>query len=220
MCDIRRPNVMRVAPVPLYNSFRDVYDFVQVLKGILEPVRLRGPTVFPYGRSASQFVRMSLPHEAPESAAPVAIIVHGGFWKKKYGIDNSAIERIAPYLASRGFASFEVEYRRLSPSARAAAAEEWEGGLLPGGSETEDEGGYGRTNEDILAALECIASLCRRRWNDGFKLDISRAVLIGHSAGGYLALWACMKGVSLPFKPRLCVALSPICDLSEAVRRR
>ena len=206
MCDIRRPNVMRVAPVPLYNSFRDVYDFVQVLKAILEPERLCGPKIFPYGRSTSQFVRLSLPQVALASPVPVAVIIHGGFWKKKYGIDNSAIEGIAPYLVNKGFAAFEVEYRRVS--------------AVPHDVAGEDEGGYGRTNEDILGALECISLLSKRRWNGGLKLDVSRAVFIGHSAGGYLALWACMKGISLPFKPRLCVALSPICDLSEAVRRR
>ena len=30
--DWRNPNVIRVAPVPLYNSFMDVYRFGQILK--------------------------------------------------------------------------------------------------------------------------------------------------------------------------------------------
>lgn len=32
VCDYRPPDVIRVAPVPLYNRFRDVYDFCEVLR--------------------------------------------------------------------------------------------------------------------------------------------------------------------------------------------
>jgi len=35
VCDVRQPNVIRIAPVPLYNSFRDVYQFVEILRKIL-----------------------------------------------------------------------------------------------------------------------------------------------------------------------------------------
>jgi len=35
VCDVRKPNVMRVAPCPLYNSARDVFDFVNILKNAL-----------------------------------------------------------------------------------------------------------------------------------------------------------------------------------------
>jgi kynureninase len=33
--DWREPDVIRVAPVPLYNSFEDVYNFVEILKDCL-----------------------------------------------------------------------------------------------------------------------------------------------------------------------------------------
>ena len=35
IADWREPNVIRVAPVPLYNSFEDVYRYVTILKNIL-----------------------------------------------------------------------------------------------------------------------------------------------------------------------------------------
>lgn len=31
VCDFRAPNVIRIAPVPFYNSFRDVWEFVEIL---------------------------------------------------------------------------------------------------------------------------------------------------------------------------------------------
>ena len=35
ICDVRKPDVMRVSPAPIYNSFHDVYLFIQRLKSVL-----------------------------------------------------------------------------------------------------------------------------------------------------------------------------------------
>lgn len=35
-CDKRKPNVIRVAPVPLYSRFEDVWKFMQILRGALD----------------------------------------------------------------------------------------------------------------------------------------------------------------------------------------
>ena len=33
--DVRKPNVIRITPAPLYNNFEDVYNFIQILISIL-----------------------------------------------------------------------------------------------------------------------------------------------------------------------------------------
>ena len=36
VCDLRRPNVIRIAPVPLYNTFDEVRRFAGILKAAQE----------------------------------------------------------------------------------------------------------------------------------------------------------------------------------------
>lgn len=38
MCDKREPNVLRIAPAPLYNSFADVHKFVALLAAAIAHV--------------------------------------------------------------------------------------------------------------------------------------------------------------------------------------
>lgn len=92
--------------------------------------------------------------------APLIVLVHGGCWLAEY--DVSHIRPLASEMASGGLAVAALEYRRVGQ----------EGGGWPG------------TFDDISAGLEFISSL------QDSRLDLSRVILVGHSAGGHLALWA------------------------------
>ena len=148
-----------------------------------------------YGAHSSQFYRLYKPlTPSVKRLLPVCVLIHGGFFKEKYHIDNSAIDALIPSLLESSMAVCLIEYRRV------------------GGG-----GGFPSTNEDIISALSHIDSIASEH-----GLDKNRVVVVGHSAGGTLALWACCEpSVSaLPNKPILCVSIAPIGDLVAGQLRR
>jgi len=62
----------------------------------------------------TQFMNLHYPTNSPSSPPPypVVIILHGGYWKNKYGVENSGIGGLAPFFASHGAIAVEIEYRR------------------------------------------------------------------------------------------------------------
>ncbi|NHZ78701.1 alpha/beta fold hydrolase [Massilia sp. CCM 8695] len=114
---------------------------------------------FRYGTSESQVGDLYLP--ALDMRAVVCLL-HGGFWRMPYGREEMAA--IAADLASRGFAVWNIEYRRVGS---------------PGG-------GWPATLEDIAAAIDHLAALAA----GAAGLDLRRVAVVGHSAGGHLALCA------------------------------
>lgn len=144
---------------------------------------------FSYGGETSQYVIVRHPANISASGKyPLVIILHGGFWKGKYGLDppTSAIETISPSLLSRGFMTAEVEYRRSGDA-------HW---------------GYQYTDADIAAAYATCLALP--------AADAARVVVLGHSAGGMLAL-SLLFGSPGPAAvhtlppPSLVLALAPRC---------
>jgi acetyl esterase/lipase len=108
-----------------------------------------------YGAHPDQVGNLHLPDG--EGPWPTVVLVHGGFWK--WGWDRTLMTRLAHDLAGRGYAAWNIEYRRVGQ----------EGGGWPG------------TLEDAAAAVDRVA--------DFDEVDVSRVVTVGHSAGGHLAVW-------------------------------
>lgn len=118
-----------------------------------------------YGSDPSQFADLHLPIGSEK--VPVAVVVHGGFWKTAYRLDLGT--PLAADLAAHGIAALNVEYRRVG-SGRAGG------------------GGWPTTAEDVAAAVDALADPALTS-DAADRLDLSRVVGLGHSAGGHLVGW-------------------------------
>ena len=103
---------------------------------------------------------------------------------------------LAADLVRRGWAVWNIEYRRLG-----------------------EGGGWPETFDDVAAAIDHLRTL-------DAPLDLDSVSLIGHSAGGHLALWAAGRA-SLPagapgagpaIRPRRAIGQAPVADLAGAYR--
>ncbi len=155
---------------------------------------LSRPSVHRFGPDPSQVADLHLP--SGSGPHPVAVVLHGGYWNTRFG--KLVCRPLARDLAGRGFAAWNLEYRRL-------------------GNERGGGGGWPRTFQDVADGIDALAGV-------DAPLDLSRVVLVGHSAGGQLALWAASRP-SLPpgavgSAPRVraaaAVALAPVTDLVRA----
>lgn len=125
------------------------------------PEEPAAPPQLTYGSDASQFVELTLPAAPATRPYPVAVLVHGGFWRAEYGAEYA--RPLSPSLVERGWATLVIEYRRVG-----------------------DGGGWPMTFDDVAAAVDLLADAAA---TGGAELDLTRVVAIGHSAGGHLAGW-------------------------------
>lgn len=121
------------------------------------------------------------------------MIIHGGCWLKQYDLKHAAREATA--LTKSGIATWTIEYRRADDF----------GGGWPG------------TFDDVAHATDYLTQLSTR-----YPLDLKRVVLVGHSAGGQLALWLASRAHhasaapnpdSMPLAVRGVVSLAGVTDL-------
>lgn len=117
-----------------------------------------------YGADSLQFGELRLPR-AGLGPFPVAVVIHGGCWTKGFAtLRNTAA--VASALADDGIATWNVEYRQMGD---------------PGA-------GWPNSFLDVGAAVDHLRSLAK-----AWPLDLSRVVVLGHSAGAHLALWAAAR---------------------------
>ena len=127
---------------------------------------------------------------------PVLTLIHGGFWRDPWTRD--VMDAAAVDLTRRGWATWNIEYHRVG-----------------------EGGGWPATLHDVAAAIDRLASLA-----EAADLDLGRLALVGHDAGGQLALWAAGRnrlepgapGANPILSPTAVVALAGISDLGTAVR--
>lgn len=130
---------------------------------------------------------------------PAVVPLHGGCWLDAYGVDH--VRPMATALRDAGFVVIAPESRRLGD---------------PGG-------GWPGTFEDVAQAVDALVQ------DEHEDIDRSRIALIGHSAGGHLALWlAARSGLPIDHplhaagagvvRPALVIGLAAITDLERYAR--
>ncbi|MGA2758471.1 MAG: alpha/beta hydrolase [Solirubrobacteraceae bacterium] len=95
---------------------------------------------------------------------PVVVTIHGGSWTA--GVSKPVMRGLAGDLVRRGYAVWNIEYRRLGRG---------------------QGGGWPATFADVAAAIDHLDAVAA-------PLDLARVTFYGHSAGGHLALWAASRG--------------------------
>lgn len=112
-----------------------------------------------YGTDSLQFGELRTPLSQSDTF-PLVIFIHGGCWLSAYNLDH--VSTVAADLVKEGYAVWTPEYRRVGDVG----------------------GGYPTTFKDVQTSVDYARTLA-----DIYPLDLDRVVVMGHSAGGHLALW-------------------------------
>jgi acetyl esterase/lipase len=139
-----------------------------------------------YGTDPEHVGDLRLP-PAGAGRVPVCVLLHGGHWRENW--ERDLMDELAVDLTGRGYATWNLGYRRVGPSG----------------------GGWPATFADVAAGIDHLASLADRHC-----LDVGRVALVGHSAGGQLGMWAATRGALAPNSPGASPAVRPAVVLSLA----
>ncbi len=152
-----------------------------------------------YSQNPQHFAELRLPDG--QGPFPFLFVIHGGFWQSTY--DLSHIGHLCAALTRKGIITCNLEYRRLGN---------------PGG-------GWPGTFQDMSLATDHILETI----SSDPRVDAARTAVLGHSAGGHLALWLVSRHRIPKASPlhsaqkyRLCsaVSLAGVCDLRRAFQQR
>ncbi len=139
-----------------------------------------------YGTDANHFGDLRVPRAGPPKGRalhPVVMNIHGGYWRNRYSLEHAG--HLCAALTAMGIATWNLEYRRVGDA----------GGGWPG------------TFEDITNGYRYLNQIASH-----YQLDVSRTAVMGHSAGGQLAL--CLAGHHKSIKG--VVSLAGVVDLDRA----
>ena len=160
-------------------------------RDLLDRERAPADARIAYGQGEEQYGELWLPEG--DGPFPLVIMIHGGCWQA--AIPGTILQdQLNADLKARGIAVWNLTYPRL-------------------GHET---GGYPGTFDSVARGVDYARQLTR-----DYPIDPRRTVLMGHSAGGHLALWAAARGqlqdtplsVEDPFIPNGVITLAGINDL-------
>ena len=122
-----------------------------------------------YGPDPNQFLDLRLPSsKAKHGPYPLLINIHGGYWRAKYNLDHAG--HLCAALTATGIATANLEYRRVG----------------------NDGGGWPGTFADIRSAYSFLVQNGPKH-----NLDSHTIIVMGHSAGGQLALCLAAHETSL-----------------------
>jgi len=119
-----------------------------------------------YGPEADNVGDLRIP--LGEGPHPVAVLIHGGFWRNTASRD--LLDAVAVDLTRRGWATWNIEFVRVGSG-----------------------GGWRATTTDVTHAIASLADFA-----EGHELDLDRVILVGHGSGGHLALQATVGIRELP----------------------
>ncbi|RXR27491.1 alpha/beta hydrolase [Oerskovia turbata] len=153
---------------------------------------------------ATRTGELRTPHEArgggeTGEAVDVVVLIHGGGWGAEY--DRSSETAVARDLTDDGIVVWNLDYRGV------------------GAADPADEGGWPGTFEDVAAGLDLLPEALGTA-----GLTPGRVAVVGHSAGGTMALWLAARhtlpdgapGASPLVRPDLVVTQAGVNDLMAA----